>query len=173
MSNKNYPGGLIMGLDTGEKAPNFELPAAVRGELVEIELAEELEKMEEKGIVLAFFPLAFSPVCTEELCEFRDSLTEFEELDAKVLGISVDSHYSLRAFEDEEGLTFPLLSDFNKEIIRKYDVVHEDLDGLKEVAKRSIFVLDGDGIIRYKWISDDPSVLPDQSEIKDALGKLD
>jgi len=158
-----------MGLTKGEKAPNFKLKATVDGEQTELELSEELAKKDKEGIVLAFFPLAFSSGCTEELCQFRDSLGEFEDLDAKVLGISVDSPYALKAFAEENELKFPLVSDFNKDIIESYGVVQEDLNGLKGVAKRSVFVLDSDGTVRYKWVSDDPSILPDQGEIKEVL----
>jgi len=158
-----------MGLTKGEKAPNFKLKATVDGEQTELELSEELAKEDKEGIVLAFFPLAFSSGCTKELCQFRDSLSEFEDLDAKVLGISVDSPYALKAFAEENDLKFPLVSDFNKDIIETYGVVQEDLNGLKGVAKRSVFVLDSDGTVRYKWVSDDPSILPDQGEVKEVL----
>ena len=161
-----------MGPNQGEKAPNFKLKASVGGEIMELELYEELKKDDGEGIVLAFFPLAFSSGCTKELCQFRDSLSEFEDLDAKVFGISVDSHYALKAFAKENDLQFPLLSDFNREVINDYAVVHHDLNGLKDVAKRSVFVLNGEGKVVYKWISDDPSILPDQEKVKEALGKI-
>jgi len=161
-----------MSLSLGKKAPNFSLPAVQDGELGEVELYEELKKGSEDGIVLAFFPLAFSSVCTEELCQFRDSMSEFKDLNARVFGISVDSPHALRAFAKENNLGFTLLSDFNKETIEDYDVVHEELSGLKRVAKRSVFVLDENGRVKYRWVSDDPGKLPDREEIDKALGEI-
>ncbi|MFQ6033700.1 MAG: peroxiredoxin, partial [Candidatus Bipolaricaulia bacterium] len=142
-------------VELGESAPVFTLPATDGEEITEVALERELGK---ETIVLAFFPLAFSPVCTEELCEFRDSLAAFNTVQAKVFGISVDSPFALKAFAQQNKLNFTLLSDFNREACKAYGVLHEELMGLRGVAKRSVFVIGKDGIVRYKWVSDDPGV---------------
>lgn len=156
-------------VELGERAPVFALPATDGEEITEVKLEEELGK---GNVVLAFFPLAFSPVCTEELCEFRDSMAAFNALDAKVFGISVDSPFALKEFARQNGLQFVLLSDFNKEVSQAYGVLHEELMGLRGVAKRSVFIIDKDGIVRYKWVSDDPTVKPDLREVAQALEAL-
>ncbi|MFQ6116917.1 MAG: redoxin domain-containing protein, partial [Candidatus Bipolaricaulia bacterium] len=113
-------------VELGESAPVFTLPATDGEEITEVALERELGK---ETIVLAFFPLAFSPVCTEELCEFRDSPAAFNTVQAKVFGISVDSPFALKEFARQNGLKFPLLSDFNKEVAGAYGVLHEELMG--------------------------------------------
>lgn len=100
-------------------------------------------------------------------------MAAFNTVQAKVFGISVDSPFVLKAFARENGLKFPLLSDFNKEVSRVYGVLHEELMGLRGVAKRSVFVIDREGIVRYKWVSDDPGVKPDLRVISRALEELD
>jgi len=157
-------------VELGERAPEFTLPATDGEEITEVALGGELGR---ENIVLAFFPLAFSPVCTQELCEFRDSMAAFNTVQAKVFGISVDSPFALKAFARENRLQFTLLSDFNREASRAYGVLHEELMGLRGVAKRSVFVIDREGIVRYKWVSDDPGVKPDLREITQALAGLD
>jgi len=106
-------------------------------------------------VVLAFFPAAFSSVCTKELCTFRDQLAALNAAKATVLGISVDTFFTLKAFQSDQGLTFPLLSDFNKDVIRLYDVYNPDMIGLKGIAKRAVFVVDGEGIIRHREVLED------------------
>ena len=118
-----------------------------------------------KATVILFFPGAFTSVCTKELCTFRDRMGELEKADANVIAISVDSPFSLKEFKSKNGLGFTLLSDFNKEAIKAYDVVLPDLLGLKELAKRAVFILDSEGVIKYKWVSDDPRVEPDYDEV--------
>src|SRR5882757_1260619 len=127
-----------MSLDVDTPAPDFTLPNQDR---------EPVTLSAQRGhpVVLAFFPAAFSSVCTTELCTFRDSLAELNRAHAQVLGISVDTFFALKAFQTQERLTFPLLSDFNKEVIRLYDVVNPDMIGLKDIAKRAVFVVDGSG----------------------------
>lgn len=125
-----------------------------------------------KKAVLFFFPLAFSPVCTEEMCAVRDEFLEFSRLDAAVFGISVDSPFVLEAFSNHHHIQFPLLSDFNKEVIKKFDVTHEEILGLKGVAKRSVFIVDGQGIVRYRWVSEDPRQKPNLGEVKKILSEI-
>ncbi len=115
----------------------------------------------EAPIVLAFFPGAFTSVCTAELCAFEDRLSGFDDLDATVYGTSVDSPFALNEFRTQNDLSFGLLSDFEKEIVDAYDV-RTDFEslGVYGIAKRSVFVVDGDGTITYAWVSDDPGSNP-------------
>ncbi|MCS7198223.1 MAG: peroxiredoxin [Candidatus Bipolaricaulota bacterium] len=158
-----------MTAELNQKAPDFTTKACDGEKIEEFTLSKELGK---ESIVLAFFPLAFSPVCTTEMCSFRDSLAQFNALKARVYGISVDSPFTLNAFIKANDLKFKLLTDFNKEISRAYGVLHEDLLGLKGVAKRSVFIIDKNGIVRYRWVSDDPRQLPDLEAIRAALQGL-
>ena len=127
-----------------------------------------------KKIVLVFYPGAFTSVCQKELCTFRDSLANFERLDAQVIGISVDGPFANRAFKDQNSLSFPLLSDPGGEISRKYGGVHEDFAGVRglSVAKRAVFIIDREGKIVYSWVSDDPKIEPNYNEISDRLEKI-
>ncbi len=111
-------------------------------------------------MVLLFFPLAFSGVCTEELCRVAEDWSRWEELGASVLGISVDSPFVNRRFAEETKVPFPLLSDFNKDASSAYGVLYPDYFGLQGVSKRSAFVVDRDGKIGYAWVSEDADVLP-------------
>jgi glutaredoxin-dependent peroxiredoxin len=155
-----------MPVDVNVQAPPFELMSH-QGESVK--LADKLAK---GPVVLAFFPLAFTGVCTEEMCEFRDAMNEFSNLEAQVLGVSVDSRFALKAFADQNKIEYPLLSDFNKEVSKAYGVQYENFLGLLGVAKRSVFVIDRDGTIRYRWVTEDAKVKPQLPEIRQALGEL-
>jgi peroxiredoxin len=106
------------------------------------------------------------------MCSFRDNLSQLSSLKARVYGISVDSPFVLNAFIKAHDLKFKLLTDFNREISRAYGVLHEDLMGLKGVSKRSVFVIDKQGVVRYKWVSEDPRQLPDLAAIRGALEGL-
>jgi peroxiredoxin len=123
-------------------------------------------------VVLAFFPAAFSSVCTKELCTFRDDLARFNNAKARVFGISVDTFFALKAFQDQQKLTFPLLSDFNKEVIRQYGAFNEDMIGLKGIAKRAVFVIDKDGVVRHRQVLDDARNEPDYQQVYSALASL-
>ena len=131
-----------------------------------ITLSEELKKGK---LVLAFFPAAWTGVCTKEMCTFRDSLKEFESLNATVLGISVDLPWALERFSRDLELNFKLLSDANKEAIKKYQTIWPDLAGVKNVANRSIFVIDSDGKVSYQWIANNPGEMPPFDGIKKSL----
>jgi peroxiredoxin len=124
------------------------------------------------NIVLLFFPLAFSPPCHEELCSIRDGFNEFRNLNASVVALSVDNPFVLAKWKEELGLPYPLLSDFNKTVCQAYGAYHEELGPLKGVAKRSAFIIDKAGIIRYIWISNDPLKMPEITEIQDVLDEL-
>ena len=154
-----------MSADVGSKAPDFTLMNQDR---------EPVSLSSERGhpVVLAFFPAAFSSVCTKELCTFRDSLAKLNDAKAKIYGISVDTFFSLKAFQTDQKLTFPLLSDFNKEVIRSYGAFNEDMIGLKGIAKRAVFVIDKDGVVRHREVLDDARNEPDYAKVYDTLAKL-
>ena len=122
--------------------------------------------------VWLFFPAAFTRVCTTELCTFRDSLSNYDQLGARVVGLSVDTPYSLQIFAQQLGVSYPLVSDFNKEAIRAFDVVWPELRGLREVAQRSAFVSDAQGVVRYTWAGEVPAMEPPYDEIAQAASKL-
>src|SRR5688572_27859784 len=117
-----------MSAEVGSKAPDFTLPNQDRE-------AVTLSQQKGRPVVLAFFPAAFSSVCQKELCTFRDALSQLNKANAQVYGISVDTFFSLKAFGDQQRLTFPLLSDFNKQVIRDYGVFNDEMIGLKGIAK--------------------------------------
>lgn len=127
-----------------------------------------------KRTILAFFPGAFTGVCTREMCTFRDSMQALQGLEAQVVGISVNDPFTNKGFAEVNNLQFPLLSDYTRETIKKYDVVQVDFGGLKgyNTAKRSVFALDKNGVVRYKWVSDDPGKEPDYEEIKRQVARI-
>lgn len=155
-----------MPVDVGAKAPEFTLPNQDREP---VSLSEQLKS---GPVVVAFFPAAFSSVCTTEMCTFRDSASELNKVAAKVLGISVDTFFALKAWAEAQKLDFPLLSDFNKTVIRQYDVVNPDMIGLKDIAKRAVFVIDRNGVVRHREVLDDARNEPDYGKIKQALASL-
>lgn len=126
-----------------------------------------------KNVVLLFFPLAFTSVCTKELCYVRDNIALFNNVDAQVLGISVDSLYTLAKFKEEQGLNFPLLSDFNKEVSKLYNSLYENWNyNMKGVSKRASFVIDRQGVIRYSQILENAGEFPDFGAIQSTLGTI-
>lgn len=152
-------------VETGDSAPDFTAPLA-NGDVEAFTLSENLD---DAPIVLAFFPGAFTGVCTDEMCTFQDNLANFEDVDATIYGVSVDSPFSLNEFRDQNDLSFGLVSDSNKGLIDDYDVRMDfDSMGYYGVAKRSVFVVDENGEITYAWASDDPGVEPDYDEVEQA-----
>ena len=153
-------------LPVGAKAEGFTLYDADKKER---NLSEFLVKG--KRTILAFYPGAFTGVCDKEWCTLRDMFSDLERLDANVVGISVDAPWAQKAFVEKYNLNFPLLCDFNREVIRKFGVVWKNLGGVNgyECANRAILVLDGEGTIRYSWLAPNPGVLPDFEEIKKNL----
>jgi glutaredoxin-dependent peroxiredoxin len=154
-----------MSVDVGSHAPDFTLMNQDRQPVT-------LSQQRGTPVVLAFFPAAFSSVCTKELCTFRDALAQLNKAKAQVYGISVDTFFTLKAFQDQQQLTFPLLSDFNKEVIRAYGVFNEDMIGLKGIAKRAVFVLDKDGIVRHREVLDDARNEPSYEAVHHTLASL-
>lgn len=151
----------------GDKAPNFTLPDTDKK-------PRSLSEFLGKKVVLAFFVGAFTSTCTKEMCEFRDSMSRLVDLDAQVIGVSVTDPFSSKAFAERNRLPFPILSDYKREVIKTYELEFPNFAGLNgyAVAKRSIFILDKQGIVRYVWISEDPSAEPNYKEIQDTLGKI-
>ena len=150
-------------LKVGEKAPDFTLKNT---EQEDVTLSDFAGK---SNVVILFFPLAFTSVCTTELCTVRDDYSSYESLDAKVFGISVDSPFTLAKFKEQESYNFDLLSDFNKEVSSDYGALFGELMGLKGVSKRSAFVVGKDGKIKYAEVLPSPGDLPDFEAIKAAL----
>jgi glutaredoxin-dependent peroxiredoxin len=162
MSNKSASSSIEIGME----APDFELP--------DIDMkTHKLSDYRGKKLVLAFFPAAESPVCTLEMCNFRDSLKDLMEIGAHVVGISVDGPFANKIFSQNRQLNFPLLSDYKRETISKYGIVMKDLGNLKDynAAKRAIFIINTNGIIFYKWVSDNPLIEPNYEEIRLRLRK--
>ena len=155
-----------MALQTGSKAPDFTLVADDKQTV-------SLHDYEGKNVVLLFFPLAFTSVCTAELCSMRDDIAQYTNLNAEVLAVSVDSPFTLEEFKKQQQLPFPLLSDFNKEVSRAYGSLYEDfVMNMKGVSKRSAFVIDGKGKIRYAEVLDNAGELPDLAAVKKTLTTL-
>jgi peroxiredoxin len=154
-------------IKVGDGAPQFTLPDTNLKQ-------RSLKQFLGKKTVLAFFVGAFTSVCTKEMCAFRDSMARLIDLKAQVIGISVNDPFSNKAFAEKNRLPFPILSDYNRQVIKAYGIETTDFVGLKgySVAKRSIFIIDKNGIIRYVWTTEDPSVEPDYKEIEDALEKI-
>lgn len=153
-------------LQPGEKAPDFSLRATDKSLI-------KLSEYRGKNVVLLFFPFAFTGVCTKELCYMRDSLAQYENLDAQILAISVDSPYTLAKWKEEQQFNFPLLSDFNKTVSKKYDTIYKEFAlGLKGVSKRSAFVIDREGVLRFVEVLENAGELPDFEAIQSLLKNL-
>jgi peroxiredoxin len=160
MNEPTKPAPLAPGTD----APDFALPFRVRQPKVKLG-----DFRGQKPVVLLFFPLAFSAVCTDEMCSVAESYARWEALDAQVLGISVDSPYANAKFAETCGATFPILSDFNRDVVRAYGVLNPDYHGLKDVSFRSAFVIDRKGKVAFSWASEDAKVMPPFEEIHAAV----
>ncbi|MBI4811308.1 MAG: peroxiredoxin [Ignavibacteriales bacterium] len=156
-----------MALKIGSKAPEFTLFDTDRKE-------RALSEFLGKKTVLAFYPGAFTGICTKELCAFRDAMANFNNMNAQVIGISVDGPFANKAFTEKNQLTFPLLSDYTADVSKKYGGVHEDFAGMKgyTAAKRAVFVLDKGGLVKYAWISDNPGIEPPYDEINKSLASF-
>lgn len=156
-----------MALAIGSKAPSFKLFSSDKKEV-------SLEDFKGKNLIIHFFPLAFTGVCTKQLCTVRDGIGIYKNDNADVVAISIDTLFSLAKFKEEQHLQFDVLSDFNREAIKAYDVVHEVFPafGMKEVAKRSVFLVDKEGIIRHSQVLESPGDMPDFEALNAALAGL-
>jgi len=153
-------------LKVGSRAPDFELPGTIDET---VQLGGRLGK---GPILLLFYPLDWSPVCTSELCSLNVDFNNYADLGAEVFAISIDSIFSHKAFAEHHKIGIPLLSDFNKTVAADYGVLYPELMGLKGVAKRSVFLLDAEGIVHFAWVSEDPAQMPDFAEIRQQIEQL-
>ncbi len=158
-----------MALNVGDKAPDFTLKSKSGSDLTEVKLSDYLGK---SNTVLLFFPLAFTGVCTSEMCDISAGLQAYKDLNAEVIGISVDSPFAQEAWAKQEGISITLVSDLNKNTAAAYGVLLEDLAGIGSASARAAFVIDREGVIRYSEQTPTPKDLPDFDAIKAALGSL-
>lgn len=156
-----------MAIKVGDKAPVFTLTDTEKK-------ARSLSEFLGKKTVLAFFPGAFTGVCTKEMCTFRDSMAKLNTMNAQVVGVSVDSPFANKAFATQNNLQFPILSDFDRQVIKKYGIELTNFAGLSgyTAAKRAVFVIDNAGTVRYSWITDNPGVEPNYDEVTKAVEAL-
>ncbi|HRX93590.1 MAG TPA: redoxin domain-containing protein [Chitinophagaceae bacterium] len=153
-------------ISIGNPAPDFTLFSSDKEKTT-------LSSFRGENIVLLFFPLAFTSTCTEELCSIRDNIEFYNKVNAKVLAISVDSHYTLARYKKDQGLNFTLLSDFNKEVSATYGSLYEKFGyNMRGVSKRSAFVIDKEGIIRYTEVLDNAGEVPNFERITAVLRGL-
>ena len=153
-----------MALSKGSKAPEFTLFDTEKKQ-------RSLSDFRNKNVVLAFYPGAFTGVCTKEMCTFRDTMSNFNDLQAQVVGISVDAPFANKAFAGQNNLQFPLLSDYTREVSKQYGGLQDDFAGLKgySVSKRAVFIIGTDGMVKYIWVSENPGVEPEYDAIAAAL----
>lgn len=152
-----------MNIEVGQPAPEFTLYDSEKNKV-------SLTDLKGKNVLLLFFPQAFTGVCTKELCAVRDDISRYSNVDAQVVGISVDSVFTLAKYKEEQQYNFPLLSDFNKEVSALYDTLYTDwiLD-MKGVSKRSAFIIDKTGNICYAEVLDSAGDMPDFKAINEVL----
>lgn len=155
-----------MKIEVGQAAPLFELYDSEKNKV-------SLAELKGSNVLLLFFPQAFTGVCTKELCAIRDDIARYSNANAKVFGISVDSVFTLNKFKEDQGYNFPLLSDFNKEVSTAYGSIYNDwiLD-MKGVSKRSAFVIDKDGVVRYAEVLESAGDLPNFEAVHETLNSL-
>ncbi len=154
-------------LQLGQAAPKFKLYDTKRNLCA-------LQDWEGKTVVLAFFPGAFTEVCTKELCAFRDSLANFEAVNAQIVAVSVNDPFTNHAFAEHNRLHFPILCDFNRVVVKAYDVAHTNFANLEgyTAAKRSVFVISPKGFIRWTWVTNNPAIEPPYSDIQHAVDEI-
>jgi glutaredoxin-dependent peroxiredoxin len=155
-----------MNIQIGQKAPDFSLFDTERKKV-------SLADFKGKNVLILFYPQAFSSTCTAELCTVRDDIARYNNANAEVLGISVDSVFTLKRYKEEQGYNFPLLSDFNKEVSAAYDSLYENwILEMKGVSKRSAFIVDKEGIIQYVELVETKDGVPDFEAINQKLKSL-
>jgi peroxiredoxin len=155
-----------MSVQVGQDAPDFTLKNT---DMQDVTLSAFRGQ---KNVVLLFVPLAFTGVCTTELCSVRDNLNTYAQLNAEVFGVSVDSPFAQKAWKEKEKLNFTLLSDFNRQAVKAYGAQYESLIGLQGVAKRAAFVIDKQGKVRYAEVMEDARNLPNFDQINATLKSL-
>ena len=155
-------------VEVGQKAPDFTM---LSDEAKPVTLSKELGH---GPVVLSFYVFDFSNTCQGQLCAMRDSLGDLQAMGAKVFGISTDSHHSHRVFKQQNQINYPLLSDWNKDASKAFGVLYDKLGdfGLHGVSKRSVFVLDKDGVVRFKWVTEDSKIPPDTTRVLEEVKKL-
>ena len=158
-----------MAISVGSKAPDFNLKSKQASGLVDVKLSNNFGK---KNTVVLFFPLAFTSVCTKEMCDITSGMGSYSGLDADVIGISVDSPFAQEAWAQKEKIGITLASDLNKEVIKQYGVVFPMLAGVGDTAARAAFVIDKNGVVQYAEQTPTPKDLPNFDAVKAALGKL-
>ena len=155
-----------MAISKGDKAPAFTLPDTKKNMV-------SLDDFNGDKLVIVFFPMAFTSVCTTELCTLRDDYSIYDDLEADIIGISVDSPFTLAKFKEEQNLNFPLLSDFNKTVSKAYGALYDEFVlGMKGVSKRSAFVIDKEGKVAYAEVLENAGDLPSFDNIKETLKAL-
>lgn len=158
-----------MALAVGSKAPDFTLKSKNASGLVDVTLSANFGQ---KNTVLLFFPLAFTGVCTQEMCDISGGLQGFADLNADVIGISVDSPFAQEAWAQKEKITVKLVSDLNKTVTNAYDVLFKGLAGIGDSSARAAFVIDKAGVVQYAEQTPTPKDLPNFGAVKEALAKL-
>jgi len=155
-----------MKIEIGQQSPDFTLYDSDKKKVT-------LSQFNERNVLLLFFPFAFTGTCTKELCSVRDNIALYNNANAQVFGISVDSIYTLAKYKEEQGLNFPLLSDFNKEVSVAYDCLYDYFSyDMRGVSKRSAFVIDKRGVIRYAQVLERATDLPDFNAIQETLNSI-
>lgn len=149
----------------GEQAPDFNLQNT-DGEFISLH-----QSIKDTKVLLAFFPLAFSSVCTDQFCKIRDNMKMYNALNTKVIGISVDSFFTLKEFKKRNNLNFTLLSDFNKDVSTNYNVLYEDYHGMRGVSKRAIFIINKYNIVDYTEVLEESNRLPDFKRVYRVLSQ--
>ena len=158
-----------MPISVGTKAPDFTLKSKQSSGLVDVKLSNNFGK---KNTVLLFFPAAFTSVCTQEMCDITSGLSNYSSLNADVIGISVDTPFAQEAWAQKEKINLTLVSDLNKEITKKYDVLFPNLAGIGDTSARAAFVIDKNGVVQYSEQTPTPKDLPNFNKVKEALGNL-
>lgn len=159
-----------MALKIGDKAPDFTLPSFTpSADVTNI----SLNSYKGKNVVILFFPMAFTGVCTTEMCTMSDNFNVYQGMNAEILGISTDGTFVQKAFAEKNGIKIPLLSDFNKEVIRLYDVVQPEFaHGQKETSQRAVYLIDKDGVVKYVEVTENPGVQVNFDALKNAAAGL-
>lgn len=157
-----------MPIAVGTKAPDFTLKSKNATGLVDVKLSAHFGQ---KTTVLLFFPLAFTSVCTTEMCDVSQGINAFKSLNAEVIGISVDSPFAQEAWAQKENIQITLVSDLNKEVTRAYGVEFKGLAGIGDTSARAAFVIDKNGVVQYAEQTPTPKDLPNFNAIKEALAK--